>query len=216
MGIKWVAKDKADSAQVAETDKSDTQVQGLTTNEPPTLVGFGKSQSDIDGEHIDKAMTIHKKGVPITKFDPASLPEVSKEVQQTADVMVNGEKVGDAVDIKLVNCIDKKMVVGETTATKQPVQLEIMTKETKSPEQYTSEIRHTTTSPSASYQSLAHVGIELSRTINLGNYESLKMQVSVQLPCDVSDIDKVYTQAKDWVDGKLTELNEEIETELKG
>lgn len=46
-------------------------------------------------------------------------------------------------------------------------------------------------------------------TRNMGNYESLRMEVRVTLPCYVEEIDEVYLKAKEWVDERLNkELGE--------
>jgi len=58
---------------------------------------------------------------------------------------------------------------------------------------------------------LAKVGFECSITTNMDNFESVRLQVSVELPCLVEEVDECYGAAKALVD---TKLNREVE-ELK-
>ncbi|MEG1728734.1 MAG: hypothetical protein RR280_04245 [Bacteroidaceae bacterium] len=50
---------------------------------------------------------------------------------------------------------------------------------------------------------IALVGATGARTINLGNYESAKIEVYLQLPTAVGDIDATYAYATAWVEKKL-------------
>lgn len=61
----------------------------------------------------------------------------------------------------------------------------------------------------------ANVGVTCSITKNLGNYENVKVQVSLHLPCrlDADEIEETYKQCKEWVDEKIGEINEEIEAQ---
>lgn len=63
---------------------------------------------------------------------------------------------------------------------------------------------------------LANVGVTMSYTKNLGNYESAKIQVALHLPCTVEAIDQNFDTAQSWVDQKLTKILEEMETEQGG
>ena len=42
-------------------------------------------------------------------------------------------------------------------------------------------------------------------TKNMGNFESLRIDVGVELSCAVRNLDKTFTKAKTWVDVKMTE-----------
>jgi len=63
----------------------------------------------------------------------------------------------------------------------------------------------------------ANVGMSLSHTINLGNYESAKITISLFLPSQPNekDINNAFTNVKDWVDGKMSEMVDEIDL-IKG
>lgn len=44
-------------------------------------------------------------------------------------------------------------------------------------------------------QPVAHVSVSYAKTINLGNYESIKLQVGVTVPCYVEEIDDAFEYA---------------------
>lgn len=54
----------------------------------------------------------------------------------------------------------------------------------------------------------ASVGVKMARTINTGNYESSKLEVSFYAPCDMNedDINETFDFAVSWLDGKMNEL----------
>lgn len=49
----------------------------------------------------------------------------------------------------------------------------------------------------------AHVTVDYHLTMNLGNYESARIGVSVQVPCYAEEIDEAYTFAQSWVASRL-------------
>jgi len=61
---------------------------------------------------------------------------------------------------------------------------------------------------------MANVGVRCSRTVNLGDYNSVKIEVSLYIPCPVDEavIDANYDFVMGWVNGKM----EEVTSELKG
>lgn len=44
---------------------------------------------------------------------------------------------------------------------------------------------------------------EGSRTINLGNYESARIGVSITVPCEASNLQDAYTFATEWVSARI-------------
>lgn len=62
----------------------------------------------------------------------------------------------------------------------------------------------------------AEITVSMGLTKNLGNYESLKFQVSIKMPCrmDAEDIEETYAQAKEWVDDKVNAINQEVDEQL--
>ena len=59
----------------------------------------------------------------------------------------------------------------------------------------------------------AEIGFEASSTINQGNFNSVRIAVSVRLPCAPDEIDDTFAYAKDWVDERLSKLIEEVTEE---
>ena len=49
------------------------------------------------------------------------------------------------------------------------------------------------------------IDIKGGRTLNLGNYESVKSEVGVTIPCDPDQMNEAYEFATDWVTEKLAE-----------
>jgi hypothetical protein len=57
---------------------------------------------------------------------------------------------------------------------------------------------------------LATVGCTANMTINMGSYESVKLGVSITLPCYVEEIDGAYKYAKKLVDLRLNKEVQDI------
>lgn len=55
---------------------------------------------------------------------------------------------------------------------------------------------------------------KLGHTKNLGNFESVRIEVGVTLPTRAKLIDESFDLANKWCDAKLTELVEEVEKEI--
>lgn len=62
----------------------------------------------------------------------------------------------------------------------------------------------------------ANIGVSMGLTKNLGEYNNIKFQVSIHMPCqpDAQDIEDTYEQCKAWVDDKVNAINAEIEEQL--
>lgn len=60
---------------------------------------------------------------------------------------------------------------------------------------------------------MANVGFSASMTKNLGNYESVKVTVSLFLPCEPvpETIDKTFVTAKEWVDVQMQKTLEDLD-----
>lgn len=50
---------------------------------------------------------------------------------------------------------------------------------------------------------LAEVGAASRMTVNLGNFESVQIEVAVKLPCYLEELDECYRTAKCFVDSRL-------------
>lgn len=49
----------------------------------------------------------------------------------------------------------------------------------------------------------AHVGIDMGLTLNLGNFESARIDVRLSEPCYVEEKDDAYNASKSWVEARL-------------
>ncbi len=62
---------------------------------------------------------------------------------------------------------------------------------------------------------VCNVGFKMGMTKNLGNYESVRIDVSLYLPCYTSEIETVFEYAREWVDDRMdeviTDINKDIE-----
>lgn len=61
----------------------------------------------------------------------------------------------------------------------------------------------------------ATVGLKCGVTKNQGNFESIRIDVSLFLPCvpNPEDVEATFEEVKDWVDTKLNSIVEEIDSE---
>lgn len=50
----------------------------------------------------------------------------------------------------------------------------------------------------------AKVSVDYALTINLGNFESAKIGVSVTVPCYLEEVDRAYEFAQAWAEERLT------------
>lgn len=61
----------------------------------------------------------------------------------------------------------------------------------------------------------AYVTVAVGVTKNLGNYESLRMEVRVSLPCYIEEVDETYFTAKEWVDTRMDRELSELKDKTK-
>jgi hypothetical protein len=60
----------------------------------------------------------------------------------------------------------------------------------------------------------ASISVKAGVTINLGNYESGRVDVMLTMPCYPEEIDGVYEDVKNWVDSRVEHIKKEIETAI--
>lgn len=53
---------------------------------------------------------------------------------------------------------------------------------------------------------VCEIGVSAGRTINLGNYNSGRVDVSVKIPCAHAELDLVYEFALKWVDDRISKI----------
>ncbi len=59
------------------------------------------------------------------------------------------------------------------------------------------------------------VSFEVGRTINLGNFENVKISVGIDINTDTDSLDKDYARAQKWVERKLSEEEDKWESKKK-
>jgi hypothetical protein len=57
---------------------------------------------------------------------------------------------------------------------------------------------------------MVNVGMSAQHTKNLGNYESAKISISLFVPCDAVELEDTFNFVKDWVNGKMLDVIQEI------
>lgn len=61
----------------------------------------------------------------------------------------------------------------------------------------------------------AFVEVRAGVTKNCGNYESLRLDVSVRIPCYLEEITEVEEQATKWVDDRMSDKLDELDQNSK-
>jgi len=68
----------------------------------------------------------------------------------------------------------------------------------------------------ASEGMMCNVGVTLSKTINTGNYENVKVQVALHTPSPITEIDPVFNFTYDWVANRLGEVCDDVAKQIGG
>lgn len=53
---------------------------------------------------------------------------------------------------------------------------------------------------------LANVGLSMKKTTNIGSFESVGVEVSLHVPCEVEEVDDAFDQVETWVTDKLNSV----------
>lgn len=161
-----------------------------------------------------KAIATPAKALAVKKPIPA--PEPEEEVGEGMPWEGQEAEAGgvDAEDEEapIAKPVMKKNAGTTTVASKASI-----TKEHKNGLQESSEeVVGMKTVPSG--QPMATVGVTMGVTRNLGNYESVRVTVSLTIPCipTPEEIEGAYVDAQSWVDAKIDKLNNEISENIGG
>lgn len=73
-------------------------------------------------------------------------------------------------------------------------------------ESVSSEVLDYPTEATHKSRDLCEVKFDIGRTINLGNYESVRVGVSIKLPCYPQEVDAVFKYSRSWATTKLGEV----------
>jgi len=62
----------------------------------------------------------------------------------------------------------------------------------------------------------ATVSVKAGATVNLGNFESARIDVMLSMPCYVEEVNFIYEQVKDWVDDRVQKEYKELKESVEG
>lgn len=171
---------------------------------------------DFDKHLEDQPKTVKPKGkggiriVKKTEAEGVTETEKSETVEAPAEV----------AEVAEVKTTKKRATKPRTTKAKaqETTQKEDVptVKETNTEQDFTDEVlRDQAASEGVDYDTglpfwldpsaIAVVGLSGSRTLNLGNYESAKVEVFIQLPVPVSNLEAGHKFCNEWVEAKLNE-----------
>ena len=101
----------------------------------------------------------------------------------------------------------KKPIPKETTVATQIEKGQVLSEETKQADVPAAE--HMSASQ-GSADPWCEVGVEMSYTHNLGDYRSVRCQVTLKVPCLAPEIDEAFVDASKWVEARMDELVAEM------
>ena len=79
----------------------------------------------------------------------------------------------------------------------------ITTKSVKTPDGTEETVKEESVGVSDFNTEPAKVNFSVGMTLNLGNYESARIDVGVVMPCNPSELDHTFEQAKEWATTRL-------------
>jgi hypothetical protein len=62
----------------------------------------------------------------------------------------------------------------------------------------------------------ATVSVKAGATVNLGNYESGRVDVMLTVPCYVEEVDRIFKGVKEWVDARVAQEYQELKKSAEG
>lgn len=57
---------------------------------------------------------------------------------------------------------------------------------------------------------LANVGVSLGATVNIGDFNNIKISVSLHVPCEIGDVDETFVSVQEWCQEKMSQLHDEV------
>lgn len=184
---------------------------GITIKKNGETKQVGAEKIDMESAATESAAPVMQLKKPTAGMTPVTKkpkPVEAAVVEQEEDEVITAAEV-----IEHAKAIDESEVVKPVKIkTAQPTAS--VTKEYK--DGTGTEENFTMAPVTVRSSALAEVGFSCGLTKNLGNYESMKFEVRIMIPCDptAEEIEATYSAAKEWVDGKVTEINAEITEQL--
>lgn len=189
-----ISRGKTAATKPAETQASDNkydeQVDSKPAETPATSPVVGLAPSDRAKETKPKAAQPKVAKATTTKTQKEGKAVVS-ETTEVENVTVTEAAKPDPV-------VEKKA----TTKKEKAVKDEAKKEEPKAEE---TAVVGSTIPAHLDPNGVATVSVSGSRTINLGNFESAKIEVHIAVPTALADINATHQFAVEWVEGKLDE-----------
>lgn len=101
--------------------------------------------------------------------------------------------------------VDYSQHVGGSTHTAKPVTGMVTQQKTVSGQEIPGGVSQSETLHSGVFTDGMSITVEGGRVINLGNYETARVGVSITVPCTKDTLDESYEFATEWVSQKITE-----------
>lgn len=139
---------------------------------------------------------VKKKGTATTRVTKKA-GNVETSVTETSETVDNGGSAGAEVIEEKPKEEVKKETKARTPRTRPKKEDDTVVEESSEVTTALSLPKHV--DPNA----IGTVGVTGSRTINLGNFESAKIEVHLALPTALADADATYEYASKWVEAKL-------------
>jgi hypothetical protein len=160
------------------------------------------------GEKLKEAMTAVKEDpkpaiVPVVEAEKHITPPVGKEVVTAAGKII--ETVGKVPEPEIVPVQMKGQITIERSyhIAKQEEPTKFSTRTLDTP------IMRFLTQP-------AKVAVKYGATLNMGNFESVRVDIMVEMPCYKEDVDELYKVIADYTESLITEHVAEIKDTASG
>ncbi|MEG1728166.1 MAG: hypothetical protein RR280_01300 [Bacteroidaceae bacterium] len=187
-----ISRGKTTATRPVETKVTDNQYDAQIDTKPAetkaAAVGLAPS---------DRAKEIKPKATQ-PKVATAKTTTTKKEGKAVVSETTEVESVAVTEAAKPDPVVEKKA----TTKKEKAVQEEAKKEESKAAQ---TDVVGSTIPAHLDPNGVATVSVSGSRTINLGNFESAKIEVYIAVPTALADINATHKFAVDWVEGKLDE-----------
>ena len=205
---------KIDAETKASASPKPELIADGTTTPAGYVVKAGETPDVLDivsagGDHV---ASVTVQDVVNEKITPASLDEQLVALTQDETLDETGQPEDEPESEEASASTDVESVVSAATPDKYADGEAIVT----ASKQVTGQVLEVSSdtvpmglTPKAS-EPMAEVGVDLSMTVNLGDYNSAKLGVSIRLPSPVAEIDQSYEQAKQWANDRLETLIGEV------
>jgi hypothetical protein len=192
----------------------------LSETPPPSLI-----EKYEKVEHVPATLSIKGQKAKVISVEPTQVEvhvdlakddTVSKAVEQTVVFNPKGEGTGGDLVVNPDGSIPTVPPLGELPklVEKPPVQAKTTATVTKQfgKDSSKQEVTEETLAVHTFITQPAVIGVEAGLTMNLGNYESARISVSISVPCYAEERDAAYNEACKWVEERISKQRDAIIT----